>query len=140
MTGGQHMVRFITLAAIVAVVFGGAAAAQDRSRAPAGDGAQTSTPPLNDTQGATGNGNGNGGMDSSYPAFGDENANPENAIKRGDIDENSVQSLLQSKGYADVRDLKRQGDTFTATAYKNNQVVRVNVDARSGKITDMKLQ
>jgi hypothetical protein len=131
------MVRIITLAAIVAIV-GGTAAAQYRSTPSAGGDAPTAPPPRNDTQGSTGNGNGR--MGTSYPAFGDENANPENAIKRGDIDENSVQSFLQSKGYADVRDLKRQGDTFTATAYKDNQVVRVNVDARSGKITDTKLK
>jgi len=129
------MIRIITLAAIAAAIVGGTAAAQDRSTPGAG-GAQTSTPPSSDTQGSSGDGK----MGTSYPAFGDENANPENAVKRGDIDENSVQSLLQSKGYADVRDLKRQGDTFTATAYKNNQVVRVNVDARSGQITDTKLK
>ncbi|MGE5538773.1 MAG: hypothetical protein ACM30I_09150 [Gemmatimonas sp.] len=125
---------WIRLAAAAALVLGtGVAMAQDRSNAvPPAGGADTSAP-SNASQGATGGGY------SSHKALDDKNANPDSAISRGEIDESSVKSLLQSRGYADVRDLKRSGDAFTATAYKDNRVVRVTVDAKTGNITDTNL-
>jgi hypothetical protein len=119
-------------AAVAFAVVSGAAVAQDANN-PAG-GLEKSAPAKDDSRGSS-------GMEgfSSHKALEDKNANPSAAISRGEIDENSVKSLLQSKGYYDVRDLKRVGDAFTATAYKDNRVVRVSVDAKTGNITDSKL-
>jgi hypothetical protein len=128
-------ISLIALVAFAAATTAATAAAQESSTSPAVGGAPKAPPPLNDTQGAPPTED----HFRSHRAPDDKNANPNAAVSRGEIDESSIKSLLQSKGYADVRDLKRSGDVFTATAYKDNRVVRVSVDARTGNISDTKL-
>lgn len=79
---------------------------------------------------------GQGGTE-SWKAPHDPNASPQQAIEHGEIDENSVQSLLQSKGYLDVRNLKRTGGDYTAEASKDGRDVRVKVDGQSGRIEEV---
>jgi hypothetical protein len=85
---------------------------------------------------STGAREGQGGTE-SWKAPHDPNASPQSAIRHGQIDENSVQSLLQSKGYLDVRNLKRAGKNYTAQANKDGRDVRVKVDGQSGRIEEI---
>ena len=52
------------------------------------------------------------------------------------MDESQVKSLLQTQGYSDVSNVKRDGDRFELQAKKDGKVQRLEVDARTGSVKD----
>jgi hypothetical protein len=58
------------------------------------------------------------------------------ATQSGPMTEDSVKSLLEAQGYTNVKDVDKKGNKFTADAKKNGKSVKLNVDAKSGKITE----
>ena len=60
---------------------------------------------------------------------------PSGATQSGPMTEDSVKSLLEAQGYTNVQDVDKKGNMFTADAKKNGKSVKLNVDAKSGKIT-----
>ena len=46
-----------------------------------------------------------------------------------------IQARLQSSGFDNVSNLKRQGDAYNATATKDGQPVKLQIDANSGRVT-----
>lgn len=51
------------------------------------------------------------------------------------LSEDQAKELLRDRGYSDVDDVERDGDTITAKAKRNDNEVRVRIDARSGTVT-----
>jgi uncharacterized membrane protein YkoI len=51
------------------------------------------------------------------------------------LGEDQAKELLRDRGYSDVDDVERDGDTITAKAKRNDNEVRVRIDARSGTVT-----
>jgi hypothetical protein len=54
------------------------------------------------------------------------------------MDEPTVRHLLGEFGYSDISNLKRDGDTWKATARKGGADRTVEVHARSGLVTELK--
>ncbi len=46
-----------------------------------------------------------------------------------------IQAGLQSNGFDNVRNLKKQGQAYNATATKDGQPVKLQIDASSGRVT-----
>ncbi len=51
------------------------------------------------------------------------------------LSEDQAKMLLRDRGYSDVDDVERDGDTITAKAKRNGNEVQVRIDARSGTVT-----
>lgn len=51
------------------------------------------------------------------------------------LGEDQARNLLRDRGYSDVSDVKRDGDTISAKAKQNDREVRLRVDARTGTVT-----
>ena len=46
-----------------------------------------------------------------------------------------IQAGLQSNGFENIRNLKKQGQAYNATATKDGQPVKLQIDASSGRVT-----
>lgn len=53
----------------------------------------------------------------------------------GRLNEDQAKKLLRDRGYSDVDDVERDGDTITAKAKRNDSEVRIRIDARTGTVT-----
>lgn len=51
------------------------------------------------------------------------------------LSEDQVKNLLRERGYSDVSDVKRDGNTVSAKAKQNDREIRVRVDAQTGIVT-----
>ncbi len=51
------------------------------------------------------------------------------------LSEDQAKNLLRERGYSDVSDVKRDGNTINAKAKQNDREVRVRVDAQTGTVT-----
>lgn len=51
------------------------------------------------------------------------------------LSEDQAKTLLRERGYSDVSDVKRDGNTINAKAKQNDREVRVRVDAQTGTVT-----
>ena len=47
-----------------------------------------------------------------------------------------IRSMLEKQGYADVRNIRREGDAYIATATKGGEAVTVRVDPQLGQIQE----
>ena len=54
------------------------------------------------------------------------------------LSEDQVKNLLRERGYSDVSDVKRDGNTVTAKAKQNDHEIRVRVDAQTGTVTQQR--
>jgi predicted small secreted protein len=52
----------------------------------------------------------------------------------GAMSEGQIRNALQSEGYSQISNLRREGDAFVAQAQRNGQNMMVRVDAQSGRI------
>jgi hypothetical protein len=53
----------------------------------------------------------------------------------GRLSEDQAKNLLRDRGYSDVSDVSRDGDTIRAEAKQGDREVRVRIDARTGTVT-----
>lgn len=51
------------------------------------------------------------------------------------LSEDQAKTLLRERGYSDVSDVQRDGDTISAKARRGDSEMRLRVDARSGAVT-----
>ncbi|MDJ0387455.1 hypothetical protein QMO56_04965 [Roseomonas sp. E05] len=51
------------------------------------------------------------------------------------LSEDQARNLLKQRGYSDVSEVKREGDTISAKARRNDRQVQLRIDARSGDVT-----
>jgi hypothetical protein len=51
------------------------------------------------------------------------------------MDEDQVRSLLRARGYTDISDLERDGNTVSAKAKQDGREVRLRVDTSTGMVT-----
>lgn len=51
------------------------------------------------------------------------------------LSEDQAKNLLRDRGYSDVSDVKRDGDTIRAKAKQNDHQMQLRIDARTGTVT-----
>lgn len=51
------------------------------------------------------------------------------------LNEEQVKTMLRDRGFSEVRDVSRDGDTIRAKAKRNDREVNLRIDARSGAVT-----
>ncbi|NKC34402.1 hypothetical protein [Falsiroseomonas selenitidurans] len=51
------------------------------------------------------------------------------------LTEDQARSMLSDRGYSDVSDVSRDGDTITAKAKRNDREVNLRIDANTGVVT-----
>jgi hypothetical protein len=56
------------------------------------------------------------------------------------LSERDIRMKLQADGYANVSDLKREGNKYSAMAMKDGRKVSLSVDARTGAVQPNALQ
>ncbi|WP_158295501.1 PepSY domain-containing protein [Crenalkalicoccus roseus] len=57
------------------------------------------------------------------------------AARAAQMDEDQVRSLLRARGYTDISDVERDGDTVSAKAKRDGREVRLRVDTSTGTVT-----
>jgi hypothetical protein len=126
-----------TAASLLLAISGTALAQGVGGTAPEAAPGGTSTAPKSDS----------GGAPTGLPAQGDEGMSPRSgagsasgpsAIVLPNVDKMTpaqIEARLQSNGFDNVRNLKRQGDAYNATATKDGQPVKLQIDASSGRVT-----
>lgn len=53
----------------------------------------------------------------------------------GRMSDDEVRNMLRGRGYSDVSDIRREGDTIRAKAKQNDREVNLRIDTRSGEVT-----
>jgi hypothetical protein len=126
-----------TAASLLLAISGPVLAQGVGGTAPAENPAGTMTAPKSDSSGAI----------KGLPAQNDQGAGSSagirgesglNAVVLPNVDKMTpaqIQARLQSSGFDNVRNLSRQGDQFNATATKDGQPVKLQIDANSGRVT-----
>jgi hypothetical protein len=62
--------------------------------------------------------------------------NPDQPATEPVAAESRIRSMLEKQGYADVQNIQRVGDAYTATATKGGETVNVRIDPQLGQIQE----